>query len=476
MKISAYLKLSRHHIYVFRRRIPKNLLEFFETNELRISTRTSDRKKAITLSRNYAIQSDFLYEQLRQALTMSENDKHLNLKLITSEWLIKHLRSERLEKEEIIESQQAAFIKQRAELEREHDAEMARVQSHHDILLNINNTLALNRTVRESNQPEVNFKLSELVEDFLSVNSILRRKDKPATVRKDKDALNRFIAIIGDKKIAEISQLEALEFAEKIPTYGLINKSRAANTINGYLSSISKFSGWVAAYHPEIKHKELEFDKYRHKKTTRSADDREMFSDDEIRAIFKHPKFLQFQSKNDPKFWLITIAAYTGMRLEEITQLNPCEDIYLEENDIWVFNINEKDAKSLKNSASPRVIPIHSKLLELNILDFIKKLKVKNASRLFPDTLIRDGRTGKNIGKNTNRFIQKIVGIEGKSNHSFRHTVATKLKRAGVDISIAAQILGHAYGGETYGTYGKSHTIKVTRDALENVNFGGINS
>lgn len=195
----------------------------------------------------------------------------------------------------------------------------------------------------------------------------------------------------------------------------MVNKSRAVNTINGYLSSVSKFSGWVAAYRPKTQHKQMEFDKYRHKKTTRSADDREMFSDDEVRAIFKHPKFIQFQIKNDPKFWLISIAAYTGMRLEEITQLNPCDDIYLDEDDIWIFDINEKDVKSLKNNASPRVIPIHSKLLELGIVNFVEQLKAKNATRLFPDTLIRDGRKGKNIGKNTNRFIQKTVGVAGKS-------------------------------------------------------------
>jgi hypothetical protein len=141
---------------------------------LRISTRTRDRKRAITLSRNFAIESDFLYEQLRQALTMSENDKHLKLKLITNEWLVKHLRSEMSEKDEIIEAQKLAFIKQREELEIHHNTEMARAQSRQDALLNINNTLALNRSHNGTNKSQENLELSELVEDFLSTSSIER--------------------------------------------------------------------------------------------------------------------------------------------------------------------------------------------------------------------------------------------------------------------------------------------------------------
>jgi integrase len=172
---------------------------------------------------------------------------------------------------------------------------------------------------------------------------------------------------------------------------------------------------------------------------------------------------------NEPvKYWLPYIAAYSGARLEEITQLSPITDIYVEDG-VWIFDINERDTKSVKNLPSVRRIPIHSHLIKLGLIEYIEILKISKANTLFPDEKIRDGRTGKNAGKRVNRFIQKVVGVENKTLHSFRHTFATTLKRSGIDESLAAEIMGHQHGGITYDRYAKGYLSGTLKMAVETI-------
>ncbi|MFM9834988.1 MAG: DUF6538 domain-containing protein, partial [Methylophilaceae bacterium] len=72
MTTSSYLKLSRHNVYIFRRRIPKSLLDYFKTNELRISTKSSNKKTALYIARSIANESDLLFERLKNNHNMAE--------------------------------------------------------------------------------------------------------------------------------------------------------------------------------------------------------------------------------------------------------------------------------------------------------------------------------------------------------------------------------------------------------------------
>lgn len=45
----------------------------------------------------------------------------------------------------------------------------------------------------------------------------------------------------------------------------------------------------------------------------------------------------------------------------------------------------EGDRKSLKTSAARRLVPIHSKLIEAGLLDYVQDMTNKKAINLFPD-------------------------------------------------------------------------------------------
>ena len=73
MNTFSYLKLSRHNVYIFSRRIPLSLRGFFKTNELRISTKVRDQKLALHFSRSITNESDLLFENLKNNMT-DKND------------------------------------------------------------------------------------------------------------------------------------------------------------------------------------------------------------------------------------------------------------------------------------------------------------------------------------------------------------------------------------------------------------------
>jgi integrase len=433
------------------------LLDLFKTNELRITTRTSNKKIAIHIARKIANQTDLLFERLKNNKNMADDKDFTELNKTLEHWRVTNYLKTRLEEETNERFQEMVENKRRIKvLEASHEQTLAQQEASYKLAINAVSGLVLDKLNNRPTLNEVDLRLSALVEDFFSTESLSTRGDKPATIRKDKDAIKLFIGIVGDKNISEVTQIDAVKFAKGIRSFNLKGKVRAANTMNNFMSSVSKFTGWITSLHSETNHKNLDFSRLRYKKIKRSSDEREMLLDAEIRAIFSHPKFKLLQSDNDPKFWLISIAAYSGMRLEEITQLNPNDDIYKDEDGVWVFDINDNDDKSLKNLSAIRKIPIHNKLIEMNFLAYVITLQSRNANRLFPDTTIRDGRTGKNIGKVSNYFIQKIVGIQRKSLHSFRHSFATKLKQALIEESIVTSkglIFCWWFWGKSFVTY-----------------------
>ena len=75
-------------------------------------------------------------------------------------------------------------------------------------------------------------------------------------------------------------------------------------------------------------------------------------------------------------YYVTMIAAYSGMRIKEITQLHK-EDIVLKDG-IYCFNINTNDGKTTKTKNSIRFVPIHSKLIDLGLLEYVNSKKSGN--------------------------------------------------------------------------------------------------
>jgi integrase len=176
--------------------------------------------------------------------------------------------------------------------------------------------------------------------------------------------------------------------------------------------------------------------------------------------------------------WVALIALYTGARLEEIAQLTTADVREEGANGatVTIIDVHNGGENKLKNESAPRLIPVHSELVRLGLLEYVKALK---PGPLFPGLTRRESKGGK-IGARVGELFRKrlvALGIKRKRLcfHSFRHTVTGRLDAAGVPQSDAARVLGHTVAGMSYGTYSQAGPgLKRVAAVVEEIKYEGL--
>lgn len=197
-----------------------------------------------------------------------------------------------------------------------------------------------------------------------------------------------------------------------------------------------------------------------------ARDERHPFTDDDLRAYFAQ---LPQRPGDEPHlYWIPRILAYSGMRLAECAKLRR-EDVR-QQRGIWVFDINDRgDGRKLKTSASARLVPVHPRLTELGFLEWIHAAR---AGFLWD----AEWRTTNNPGRGDIDGLSKLLGRRLRSAgvtdpkktgaHSFRHTVATRLKAESVPDYQIADLIGHEDASMTTGRYGKATDVSRLADVV----------
>jgi integrase len=191
---------------------------------------------------------------------------------------------------------------------------------------------------------------------------------------------------------------------------------------------------------------------------------RDAFDADDLKALFGSKEYRQDGFKRGYQFWTPIIALYTGCRIEEICQLH-LDDI-IQEDGLWVLDINDDDEKKLKNLSSKRLVPLHPVLGdELNLPAYAESLRAEGHSRLFPNLKQQRDGYSQNVSKWFGRY-RKSCGVNSpkKTFHSFRHTFITAMKHKVANISILHELHGHALKGMTITRYGKKYPPRVLYD------------
>jgi integrase len=295
-----------------------------------------------------------------------------------------------------------------------------------------------------------------------------REKVRDTTLDGHKLRVKAFTDHIGDVPLASVTRAIAADFLTKIAT------GRSNRTVNSYSTTMAcvfksaKQRGRFEGENP--------FDGQKRKAAGKSYI---AFDLDEIKTLFATlPREVQ-PAKHTPESalpWVALIAAYTGMRLEEIAQLGAADIETRGTNGgtVVVFNIHNGDSDhKLKNESSARVIPVHSELVRAGLLDYAKALPQKGL--LFPGLSRRSSKGGK-IGARLGELFRKHlikhhIKREGICFHSFRHTVATKLEQAGQSQTDAARVLGHAIAGMSYGTYSSGPGLARLKAVVEAIRY-----
>jgi integrase len=178
------------------------------------------------------------------------------------------------------------------------------------------------------------------------------------------------------------------------------------------------------------------------------------FTVDELRTIFASDVYVDGARPSGcgehAVAWVPLIAAFTGMRVEEICQLH-VSDVMRDEKHGWYFNINSLGGKTLKTESSRRNVPIHRELLELGILGVIEAAQSANEMHLFWD-LAPDkyGRRSSRFSKKWNRHMRSVLKLgeddRTRSFHSFRHLFKEHCRSCGIGEDANDALTGHRQG------------------------------
>lgn len=171
-------------------------------------------------------------------------------------------------------------------------------------------------------------------------------------------------------------------------------------------------------------------------------------------------------------YWVPLMGLYSGARLNELASLS------IEAFDI-VDGIKVYDIKSGKTPDSRRRVPIHSKLLDLGLWEYIEFLRAKGERQLFwfrPQKSI-----SKSSGEMWGKWIQRCgINNPKKVFHSFRSTAITAMHNLPGHATNPAAIrsaVGHAGGlSDVHGSYFRGSDLMLVRDAIESLVFPEVNA
>lgn len=291
------------------------------------------------------------------------------------------------------------------------------------------------------------------------------------------------IEIMGDHPIERFGHREMLEFRDllaklppnhkKSPRYRHLRvkqilalpevKPMSLLRVNKILSRLSAFFSWCKK-HGFIRDNPTSGLAYAIK--TRADEDREAYSDEDIKKMLRTPVFVGGDALDRPeRFWLPLLGMYTGGRLNELAQLY-ISDVR-EIDGILCIDINDKQDKTVKSMSGKRVIPVHPILNDIGFGKYLNIVRDAGHARVFPTlTRHRDG-YGHSFGQWFQTFNRRHITDNPKRvYHSFRHGVADQLKQQGINEILIAEILGHSISSVTMRRYGKSYRPAMLMDAL----------
>jgi integrase len=349
----------------------------------------------------------------------------------------------------------------------------------------------------------------ELFERYAAQRLAEGRKRKD-TINQDRKVVEQFAAFVGaGRSVGSIRPPEVRNWRDTVaalpPKYrsakvycGLSMREAAAKakavgakgvsptTINKYLSTVSPFLAWCRtnSYADQNPCDGLFYD------VAKGKNPRPPFSSEELRRIFASPLFNGFERDgrehkpgttraDDWRHWIPLVCLFTGARIGEIAQLR-LDDVREEAGIPYLLIRDDQATGQRTKSGYSRPCPIHSQLRGLGFLSFVARQRERcrrdGNEQLFPEL---EPNEREQMGACPSRFWRKYLtkigvkkGADGKGAHSFRHTMADRLRLAGFlddEIEVA---LGHNQKTVTSG-YGlvRQGTVERIHRMIESVPF-----
>ena len=289
------------------------------------------------------------------------------------------------------------------------------------------------------------------------------------------------------KRFPKLSLREASNLAKK---QGNIDLVSAANA-NAHLANFSSFLNW--AVNEEL----LARNPMRGLRLPDEVSKREKrhpFSADQLQIIFNAPLYRGCldgergyakpgsERPRNARFWVPLIALHTGMRLNEICQLDTSDIREIEGIHCIVVSEQSVDGscdKALKTIASERLIPIHQTLATCGLLAFVRECHQAGRTKLFAE--IDPGQRGKRavaFSKWFTQFTRTCGAYRPRTSfHSYRYNFRAELRAARIDHDISMAMGGWTAAKSANSVsenYGSGHRLESLSEAIKRLAFDNI--
>lgn len=249
----------------------------------------------------------------------------------------------------------------------------------------------------------------EMVQRYLQEVSVTKA---PGSTLRDRQCADHLLPCFGDKLVYQVSSKLLGEYKVKRRADGA-----APATINKELGMVRHL------FNVAIREWEWCRENPMHRvsmEPVHNARDRWLTADEEGRLLSVSPSWLQE---------LITFALNTGMRRGEILGLK-WQDVDLARGVLVVMKSKNKEH---------RTIPLNARVFELLVEKQSRRVKSQDLVFTTSSDTMRDER---NLTRGFYVALEKS-GVENLTFHDLRHTFATRLVHAGVDLYKVQRLLGH---------------------------------
>lgn len=247
----------------------------------------------------------------------------------------------------------------------------------------------------------------------------------------------------------------------------------SVSNINKHINAYSAFYTWAVKNHHTDENPFIGLPLGKNKN---DGPTKEAFDDEAVSKIYKAIAENHQGLVNLPyQKWGPLIAMLTGARANEIAQME-LKDIK-QEKGIWYFDINDETDKGsgvikrLKNKASKRTIPVHSRLIELGLLDYVEELRKEGKKRLLHE-LTYQAKSGyaRELSRWFNETLLPALNLKKDelTLHCFRHTMSGRILSAGIELAVMQSIIGHTKRETVFRYYAADpHTLEIKLNAIE---------
>lgn len=351
--------------------------------------------------------------------------------------------------------------------------------------------------------------------DKYAAERLAAKKKRPDTIKQDRKVIEQFADFVGrSRNVRSITTRDVREWIDTMamlpPSYRLRSdcqglsvrqvaakfqgsgeKAVSLTTLNKYLSTVSPLFTWMKKkdYRDQGNPCDGLFNE-----VDKGENRRPSLTSEQINTIFGSPLFTGFLrdgqenlqgnvQADDWRYWIPLICLFTGTRIGEAAQLR-IDDVRCK-GGLWFLQICHDEATGqATKSRKTRPVALHSTLQALGFLAFVerqrKRFERDANAQLFPELEPNDRDQISGVpSRFWRRYLGKIKvkdGGDGFGAHSFRHTLADRLREEGklLDNEVAVA-LGHSLKSTT-GNYGAiaQGTVEVLHDMIERVRFDGV--